>query len=211
MREARARNEQVHLGYLFGICVEKNSEMSPELRKYKYRVVFQGNRVVDQNYEAAIFQDLGSTPATIEASRVADAFGAQDGWATEVADAEQAYVQADMKGTSTWVCLPPNQRRGKAANMTQPVYNLKKALYGHPDAGTFWEEKCDQHVRKVGFEPVGEEWPSCYVHKRMNLFLVIYVDDFQDVGSYQITVTRVEATAQRLVHRTRTRNRKIRH
>ena len=91
------------MGYLFGLCVEKNSEMSPELRKYKYRVVFQGNRVIDQNYEAAIFQDLGSTPATLEASRVADAFGAQENWATEVADAEQAYVQADMKGTSTWV------------------------------------------------------------------------------------------------------------
>ena len=87
-----------------------------------------------------------------------------------------------MKGTPTWVCLPPNQRRGKAAKMTQPVYSLKKALYGHPDAGTYWEEKCDQHVRHVGFEPVGEEWPSCYVHKTMNLFLVIYVDDFKLSG-----------------------------
>ena len=77
--------------------------MSPEFRKYKYRVVVQGNRVIDQHYEAAIFQDLSSTPATLEASRVADAFGAQDNWATEVADAEQAYVQADMQGTSTWV------------------------------------------------------------------------------------------------------------
>ena len=170
------------MGYLFGICVEKNSELDPSMRKYKYRVVFQGNRVVDQNYEAAIFQDLGSTPATLEASRVADAFGAQENWATEIADAEQAYVQADMKGTPTWVCLPPNQRRGKAAKMTQPVYSLKKALYGHPDAGTYWEEKCDQHVRHVGFEPVGEEWPSCYVHKTMNLFLVIYVDDFKLSG-----------------------------
>ena len=66
--------------------------------------------------------------------------------------------------------------------MIQPVYPQKKALYGHPDAGTFWEEKCDQHVRKVGFEPVGEEWPSCYVHKKMNLFLVIYVDDFKLSG-----------------------------
>eukprot|EP00974_Lingulodinium_polyedra_P110417 10678474-Lingulodinium_polyedra.AAC.1 len=72
------------------------------MRKYKYRVVFQGNRVVDQNYDAAIFQDLGSAPATIEASRAADAYGAAPGHETEVADVEQAYVQADMTGTPTW-------------------------------------------------------------------------------------------------------------
>ena len=95
------------MGYIFGICVDKNSELSPEFRKYKYRVVFQGNRVIGQNYEAAIFQDLGSTPATLEGSRVADAFGVQENWATEVADAEQAYVQAELKGTETWVYIPP--------------------------------------------------------------------------------------------------------
>ena len=33
VREAKARKEPVHLGYLFGICVEKNSELSPEHRK----------------------------------------------------------------------------------------------------------------------------------------------------------------------------------
>eukprot|EP00969_Alexandrium_andersonii_P079096 3488591-Alexandrium_andersonii.AAC.1 len=81
------------MGYLFGICVEKNSELEKRdpLRKFKYRVVFQGNRVVDQNYDAAIFQDLGSTPATLEASRVADAYGAQQGHFAEIADADQAY------------------------------------------------------------------------------------------------------------------------
>ena len=42
----------------------KNAEL-PEgspARKYKGRVVFQGNRVVNQNWETAIFQDLGSAP-----------------------------------------------------------------------------------------------------------------------------------------------------
>ena len=63
--------------------------------------------------------------------------------------------------------------------MTTPVVQLKKALYGHPDSGTFWEQHCDEHVRSVGFEPFGGEWPSCYYHLGLNLFLVIYVDDFK--------------------------------
>ena len=47
----------VHLGYLFGIRVKKNSELAELLRTYKGRVVFQGNQVYDQTYNYAIFQD----------------------------------------------------------------------------------------------------------------------------------------------------------
>ena len=166
------------MGYVFGVCVEKNSELEPSTRKYKGRVVVQGNRVVNQSYEAAIFQDLGSALATLDASRAVDAYGCVPGHAIEVADAEQAYVQADMRGTPTWVCLPPEVRTGKARNMRRPVCRLKKALDGHPDAGAYWEEHCGAHVQSVGFEPTGCEWPSTYFHPGLQLYLVIYVDDF---------------------------------
>ena len=60
-REARARGEEAHMGRLFGICTEKGSELpvSDPRRKFKLRVVFQGNRVINQNREVALFQDLG--------------------------------------------------------------------------------------------------------------------------------------------------------
>eukprot|EP00969_Alexandrium_andersonii_P316981 14004011-Alexandrium_andersonii.AAC.1 len=67
------------------------------------------------------------------------------------------------------------QRRGD----DQAVYRLREALYGHPDAGTYWGQKCDQHAKSQGFKPVGEEWPSCYYNSDLKLFLVIYVDDFK--------------------------------
>ena len=69
--EAQKNGVEIHLGKLFGICVEKGSELSGDdvRKKYKYGVVFQGNRVVDQNMDEAQFQDLGSAPATVEASR----------------------------------------------------------------------------------------------------------------------------------------------
>ena len=51
---------------------------------------------------------------------------------------------------------------------------LVKALYGHPDAGTFWEQHCD--------ESVGEEWPSVYTHPELQFVLVVYVDDFKMAG-----------------------------
>ena len=129
------------MGYLFGICVEKNSDLSAEYRKYKGRVVFQGNKVINQNYESAIFQDLGSAPATMEASKTADFYGCQSGHTIEVADAEQAYVQAEMKGLPTYVALPYEEIPKKFQGMKRPVFRLRRALYGHPEAGAYWEEK----------------------------------------------------------------------
>ena len=70
-REARIDNRTIHMGRFFGIMVEKNHELSKddEHRKFKYRVVFQGNNVCTQGFESAIFQDLGSSPASMEASK----------------------------------------------------------------------------------------------------------------------------------------------
>jgi len=183
-READAGGYTVHMGWLFGICVEKNAELEPDdpNRKFKGRVVFQGNRVIDQNYDAAIFQDLGSSPATMEASKLADFYGCAPDNVVQIADAEQAYIQADMTGTPTWICLPPEARPAwwkiKFPHLRRPVCRLRRALYGHPDAGTMWEQLQDTHAKRVGFRALGAEWPSCYWHDRLKLMLVVYVDDF---------------------------------
>ena len=106
--EAQRAGKDIHMGQLFGICTEKGSELpdGDERKKYKYRVVFQGNRVVDQNMDEAQFQDLGSAPATIEASRACIMKGLLPGNKIEQADAMQAYIQAKLGGTETWVEIP---------------------------------------------------------------------------------------------------------
>ena len=128
-----------------------------------------------------MFQDLGSSPATMEAAKAADAYGLCPGYDVEQADAEQAYVQADLKGPTTWVSLPPEARPPQWKDMKRPVCPLVKALYGHPDSGTFWEETCDNHCKEQGFSPI-KDWPSCYFQHKLRLFLVIYVDDFKLAG-----------------------------
>ena len=52
-KDSRDSGVKSHVGRIFDICVEKNSEL-PEghpNRKYKGRVVFQGNHVRDENWE----------------------------------------------------------------------------------------------------------------------------------------------------------------
>ena len=65
-----------------GICVEKHSQLpvGDPKRKFKGRGVLLGNQVKNQSFEAAMFQDLGNSPASFEASRWADFLGCHDGW-----------------------------------------------------------------------------------------------------------------------------------
>ena len=186
--EAKSKGKEIQFGWLFGICVEKNSELpiDNKSRKFKGRVVFQGNRVVNQNWNVAVFQDMGNSPATMDASRACDCYGCIPNHTVQCADAEQAYIQADLKGNDCWITLPPEQVPAswskKYPHMRNPVVRLVKALYGHPDSGSFWEEHCDTRVRAQGFEPMGVTWPSTYFHPTLKLFLVIYVDDFKLAG-----------------------------
>lgn len=90
--EARDRGEEVHLGFLFGLMVEKGSEF-PEgdvRRYYKYRVVFRGNDVKHQNYDVAMFQEMATAPTTLEASRCSDLLASFLGNTMEGRDVEQA-------------------------------------------------------------------------------------------------------------------------
>ena len=55
--DARRKGTKTHVGRIFDICVEKGSELPPgdPNRKFKGRVVFQGNDVKDENYDYALF------------------------------------------------------------------------------------------------------------------------------------------------------------
>ena len=109
-----------------------------------------------------------------------------------MADAIQAYIQALLTGIACWVELPedawPDEilARIRKLGLRRPMCRLRKApLYGHPDSGTMWEKHCDTSVKSLEFDPVGPEWPDMYYHKKLNLLLVIYVDDLKMAGPTQ--------------------------
>ena len=109
--EARRNGQTVHLGRIFEACYEKGSELpeSDPRRKFKGRTVFQGNNVRDENSDHALFNELGSSPASMEAAKLLDAFGSQPGFSEQQADAIQAYIQALFTGVPTWLSLPRNR------------------------------------------------------------------------------------------------------
>ena len=181
--EYKRTGRKAHFARLFEICVEKGSEL-PEGhpgRKFKGRVVVQGNNVKDEGYTQAIFAELSSCPSTMQAGKSCDAFGLIESNKTEQCDAEQAYTQATLKGTDTWIIIPRERQPESWKRFREPVCLLKLALYGHPDSGGYWEKHCEEKVALCGFRPI-PEWRSCFKHDKLGLFLTVYVDDFKMSG-----------------------------
>jgi hypothetical protein len=73
------------------------------------------------------------------------------------------------------------KKHGQADGRARGAVILKKAFYGRPDSGIFWEKHCDRSLRVGGFEPIAN-WPSCYFRKRLELFLAVHVGDFKLAG-----------------------------
>ena len=158
----------------------KNAELAEGHadQKHKGRDVFLGDQVKDQDFNFAIFDDLGSAPPTMEAARALDAVSLFPGYEQQQSDATSAYTQSFLRGKPTWISLPrerwPKSWEGKYTN---PVVRLMLSLYGHPDAGTYWEQDCARHVKVAGFEEI-DGWTSVFWHPVKKALLIVYVDDF---------------------------------
>ena len=180
---AEAKRAGIHYHFLriFGICTEKNSELvgNDSRKKYKGRYVCQGNQVKDEYMQAAVFENEGSHPASMTAGRIVDFWGGLGDNISQQSDAQQAYIQSKLKSPHpTWVRLPeeywPEEWIKKG--IKNPLVRLVYALYGHPDAGTYWEVRCDTHMCAQGFVPV-PECPSTFYHPTHKVVCSVYVDD----------------------------------
>ena len=97
IKEAKLKGNKVHFARICPICSEKGSEL-PEGDPNRN---FKGGCS-----HAAIFQELSSSPATLEAAKSVDANGLLDGHSIQQCDAQQAYVQSELGGVPTWISLP---------------------------------------------------------------------------------------------------------
>ena len=121
-----------------------------------------------------MFQNAGASPVSIEGSRLVLAKGLTEGYTVKAADAEKAYTQALLTGTETWALLPEEAwpddwfigpKENGVCKYKNPVVRMVRALYGHPDAGTCWEQHSFRRLKEKGFEEI-PGWRSCFIHRK---------------------------------------------
>ena len=191
--QARAKAEDItiHFGHVMALCHLKNAELAELYQRYKGRIVFRGDDVKDEDGHFAVFSEQGSSAAHMAATKVLDLIARLPHNDGEDADAVGAYTQmflseaAELLGLGvlpeTWISLPKDRQPKSWEGIEDPVCPLVRNLYGHPLAGLLWEKGCQKKLFKLGFEKV-RGWESMYVHKELQLFLGVYVDDFHMAG-----------------------------
>ena len=78
--------------------------------------MFQGNDVKDEYYDYALFAELGSSPATMQAGKFADAIGLLPGNEVQISDAEAAYTQLNSKAPIHGSNFPKNSGQTGGTN-----------------------------------------------------------------------------------------------
>ena len=70
--EAIAKGKTVHFGALMDLCHEKHSELPPDQRSYKGRVVFRGDQTKDESGYYAVFSEQGTSASHLAAAKFLD-------------------------------------------------------------------------------------------------------------------------------------------
>ena len=99
--EARNKGRKAHFASLMDLCHLKNSELEPQYRKYKGRVVLPGDIVKDDSGSYAVFTEQGSSASQTTAAKVMDIISSLPGCSGQAADAVSAYTQVKMEDAST--------------------------------------------------------------------------------------------------------------
>jgi hypothetical protein len=94
-----------------------------------------GNDVADESWDVAMFQELGSAPATTVAAKFCDLCSLLRDRVNENAEATQAYAQSMLGGAKTCGSSPCEEWPESWKHVKRPVCPLVKVMCGHPDAG----------------------------------------------------------------------------
>ena len=151
----------------------------------------------DETGHKAVFTEQSTSASYMAGSNLLDVVARFPECAGEDADAMSAFIQITSKEAAcipgmdyvpeTFISLPcsrwPDDWKTKveSGEPVDPVCQLVTNLYGHPLAGLLWDKCSQKKIISCGFEKV-LGWESLYVHKRLQVFLGVYVDDFHAAG-----------------------------
>ena len=156
--EALREGIVIHIGDLLAICSERNMELDPLYRKLKGRVCFRGDNAKTADGRLALYQTMAATPTSITAANAAIAYGLMEGNTISTADAVKAYLQSELASLAiTWVRLPKEVWPAHWHGLyKRPLIQLRRSLYGHPQAGAHWERHLEQQLKEMGGTKVSE-------------------------------------------------------
>ena len=172
--QAPSQGRKLRVAELMTLCGVKHAELAPELQKFKGRIVYRGDRVLDEFNNLVFFEETSTTPTGLIALNTSLFWGCLPAM---LADAIQAYLQSELQ-EETYVILPKElwlpgweERFG---SQTRVVVRLRKSLYGHPQAGRLWQEYLSRILISFGGKE-SQEFPSNWFFEYKDGVLILNI------------------------------------
>ena len=83
-----------------------------------------------------------------------------------------------------WIRIPVRQRPKGWNSIEDPVVSLERNFFGHPLASLLWERNVEEVTVEKEWEKV-PTWECLLLHKKLGLFLSVFVGDIPMVGKKQ--------------------------
>ena len=175
------------------ICHFKNTELEPQLQKYKGRVVLQGDIVKDDLGAYAVFTEQGLSASQMTAVKIMNVIARLPGCDGQAADAVSAKTQVKLEDAprllkiprsecpDIWIRLPRHKWPKSRSSMEDSVVPLQRNLYGHHLAGLLWERQFEKVLLEHGWEIFQIGNAFSFTQKKRPL-LSVYVDDMKLAG-----------------------------
>ena len=141
------------------------------ITKWKARMVARGF----QQIEGVDYFDSYAPVAKHSSYRILFAIAAALGWHMMQTDITSAFLNSSLK-EEVYIRPPPGYPCAKGV-----VLKLGKALYGLKQASRAWYLTLVAELKKLGWRV--SRYDDCvFIHKKLNLFLLVWVDDFIFLG-----------------------------
>ena len=159
------------------LCGIKHAELSAAEHRFKGRIVYRGDRVLDENNQLVFFSETSTNPTALTALNACLWYGCLPNNSVSCSDAIQAYLQSELK-EETYVVLPRElwlpgwaERFGIDAKL---VVRLRKSLYGHPQAGRLWQEYLSRILVSLHGKE-SSEFPSNWTFEYQNGIIILNI------------------------------------
>lgn len=136
------------------------------ISRYKARLVVRGF----QQREGIDFNEVFASVVKPTTWRILFTMAIYFGWLYMQFDVKTAFLNGDLEET-IYVFAPPGYPEASGK-----VLKLNKALYGLKQAPRQWYIKFYREMKRLGWE-ISKYDPCLFIHKKDNMFLVLYVDD----------------------------------
>lgn len=171
------------LGYIL-LCRAKRG-LDGKIARYKVRCVARG----DQATQGVHFHETFAPTQTYWGFRmILSIAAANPNWVIHNIDVKTAYVLAPLDPNDYILMeIPREFKLYKTDGFKNPVFRVRRSLYGLPPSGRNWNKLIDDKLRTVlGLIPSVTE-PAIYVHSSGTL-VGVYVDDITIAGPEKVVL-----------------------